>query len=777
MTQQITDPDALAILQSTQDAPAAASSATAITDPDALAVLHSTLTDAKPSASEVPTGGALPRMMAINGAMGFDPAGIVTRGADVLGNYIDAHASPDSLIRKGADAVLGNAISAPVAMMHHGQNAALGLAQMALHNAASMGDSIYGAPNNGLNRTGVAGLLDGARNGLDQSIKDREQTYQRGIPNNLGSGFGAAVGEIAPFFAGGSASLGSKLGEGADAITSFANKIPLLQKTLSGALQGGAIAGLNPVTDTNDSFAKQKAAQIGFGTLAGGALPALASGANGAYGVVKPLVNPTGVARDFLGRILGNDAPQVAQNLRQAPSLVPGSMPTSAQVGQSIPLVQAEKAFANQSPDFKSAMMARSQANNQARLDAIQGVAGTPETLRAAKDARRAAIDPFTSQYLTDSKPAIRWQGAQDAFQSPLNKPGRMSSSDFDALSQANKVASQVRSGAMQEDDALAALKELGDSVTSQKAQNAFQSATDAINRNMVDPSGVLRTLKTLRYGPLGVNPQRATTLDSLISSVQGSQNVNGLVGTDMLDQVRQETGKLARKATGQNGTAYGSANDSLVQAIDRVAPGYADYLGTYARSSQPVTDQLGASSILDRLNPVGLNADQRPVVTLSRYNSALNQANKGAYPLSPQAQDALGNVRRDLQRESVSNSVRSPGSDTAYNLSAPGWLSSKFYGKNFNGGGPISKLVGAGLGSIVPGIGTVGGYLGAEKLANVANTRVFNAAQRLMLNPQAMADELDKLAVKNPALAKALGRLTQQQAAYAAPQITNQRP
>jgi hypothetical protein len=675
------------------------------------------------------------------------------------------------------DRLLSNVKDAGAAEWHHLGNIALNGAQMLGHGIQSVADAAYGAPDQPGNvRGGVAGMIDTTSRNFDQNLAAREATYQKEVPNSPGAYVGAGMGEVAPFIVGGGASLGAKLAQGADAITGGI-KTPLLQKILSGALQGTALGASQPVTDAQGNFAQQKVGQTVLGTLTGGALPVAARAGQEVYNAAATLANPMGVARSFIGRVLGDDAANVAQNLRAAPTLVPGSMPTSAQVGQSIPLVQVEKALANQSPEFKGALAARGQERNQARIDAIQSVAGTPQTLQAAQDARRAAIDPFVSQYLTDSKPGVRWQGAQDAFQNLVDNPGRMSSGDFDALSQANKIAAKVRSGAMQEDDALAELKDLSDSVTSKKAQDAFQAATGAINRNMVDPSGVLQTLKTLRYGPLGVNPQRANTLDSLISSVQGSQNINGLVGTDLLDAVRQETGKLARQASGQNGMAYGSANDSLVQAIDRVAPGYADYLGTYARASQPITDQRAASGILDRLGSVGLGADQRPVLTLSRYNSALNQANKGPFPLSPQAKNALGNVQKDLQREGVSGSVRTPGSDTAYNLSAPGWLASKLYGSNFNGGGPIGKLAGAALGSIVPGIGTVGGYLGAEKLASVANSRVFDAVQKLMLNPQTMADELDKLAAKNPALARALGRLTQQQAAYTAPQLTNQRP
>lgn len=180
----------------------------------------------------------------------------------------------------------------------------------------------------------------------------------------------------------------------------------MLGKVGMGVAGGAMLGGLQPVTtgadqgpmtklitgDQAPSFAQQKLEQMGIGAMVGGVIPGMAQAGRGLYGAVKPLVNPSGVASDFLGNILGSKAGQVAQNLRGAPSLVPGSMPTSAQVGGVPELVQVEKALANQSPDFKTALMDRQLGNNAARFDAVQNVAGTPASLQASVAARRAAV-------------------------------------------------------------------------------------------------------------------------------------------------------------------------------------------------------------------------------------------------------------------------------------------------------------------------------------------------------------------------------------------------
>lgn len=121
--------------------------------------------------------------------------------------------------------------------------------------------------------------------------------------------------------------------------------------------------------------------------------------------------------------------------------------------------------------------------------------------------------------------------------------------------------------------------------------------------------------------------------------------------------------------------------------------------------------------------------------------------------------------MQRDLQRETVSNAVRTPGSDTAYNLGAPGWLASKVYGPNFRGGGTLSSLAG----KLPLGVGPF-----LTSFRDIGARNVFNQAQRLMLDPAGMAAQLDKLAATRPALARLLGRQVQQQAAYnASPQLT----
>ncbi|NII75195.1 hypothetical protein FHW84_003793 [Dyella sp. SG562] len=80
-----------------------------------------------------------------------------------------------------------------------------------------------------------------------------------------------------------------------------------------------------------------------------------------------------------------------------------------------------------------------------------------------------------------------------------------------------------------------------------------------------------------------------------------------------MLDAVRQEASKMLGNANGQGALAYGPARDSIVNAIERVAPGYRDYLATYAKASEPINTMEAVGGLLDPNAPGGLNASGDP--------------------------------------------------------------------------------------------------------------------------------------------------------------------
>lgn len=94
---------------------------------------------------------------------------------------------------------------------------------------------------------------------------------------------------------------------------------------------------------------------------------------------------------------------------------------------------------------------------------------------------------------------------------------------------------------------------------------------------------------------------------------------------------------------------------------------------------------------------------------------------------------------------------MKAPGSDTAYNLAANGWLANKLYGNNFGGTGKGVKLAAGVLGNFIPGVGFLGGFLGADKLGQGIADRMGNAAADVMMNPSKMIEQLQALQRTNP--------------------------
>jgi hypothetical protein len=182
------------------------------------------------------------------------------------------------------------------------------------------------------------------------------------------------------------------------------------------------------------------------------------------------------------------------------------------------------------------------------------------------------------------------------------------------------------------------------------------------------------------------------------------------------------------------------------VDSIERANPGYRNYLEKYAKLSQPINTMEAGQSILDNLGNRAPNASGAPQLTLSGFNAQLNKATGGRYGIAPDAEQKLQAVQADLQRAGISNSVRSSGSDTAYNLQAPGWLGQALYGSHFQGGNLVPSLVGAvsGLAAFTHGGGlpgaaaaATGAAYGSKKIADFASKRVNDALAEALLNPE----------------------------------------
>ena len=461
-----------------------------------------------------------------------------------------------------------------------------------------------------------------------------------------------------------------------------------------GATQGAAGAAMMPVDNQNDGFLAQKGKQMALGAALGGAFPLVGAAASSVGRNVSGLVRPVFQPGKFVGSGLAGslspaDAQAVAANIRGAQSFVPGSMPTTAQVGAMPVLVQTEKALANASPDFKTALAQRGIDNNQARWNALMGVAQSPEALAAAEQARTDLASP-----LYDAT-HVQTANVGPAFMRYAQIPEMQH--------------------AMQEGNSLASLDA-------------------AVGRGVT---------------PVWPTPPTATD--------PGSRAINGAA----LDYTSRALDGMINKAQRDGATSRAGALTALKGKIDdwtqAYIPGVQDARQTYAGASVPINTMEAGQQIANTLGTRGMNASGIPQIELSGYRAALGQALKNQpYGIDPDALGVLQGIGQDLQRATVSNSIRSPGSDTAYNLGANGWLARNLYGNNFGGASGLGRgLVGFGtaLGSALgghplAGLGVGAGVVsGMGKMGQLVGQRLQKNLGNLLLDPQALLPYLDSRA------------------------------
>lgn len=438
-----------------------------------------------------------------------------------------------------------------------------------------------------------------------------------------------------------------------------------------GAAQGAAGASMMPVQNPGDDFWAQKGEQAGVGGLLGAATPAVAAGAKAVgqslWNAVKPVVQPGRfVGQGLAGAMDPAEAAAAAANIRGAQQFVPGSSPTTAQAAQTPVMVQTEKAASN-IPAFKTGALQRGIDNNDARWQALMGVAQDPAALQSAQAARDAAVAPLYAA--ANSKTTNVGKGFINFAQRPA-------------------------------------------------VQSAMQQA-DQLAQNE------------------GVQLKWPTPNDRAISGQ--ALDYTGRALGDMI-------GVAKRAGNDQQARALTDAQSYLKSWTSAYIPEVKQAAQTYAQMSVPVNTMEAGQAIANGLGTRAMNAGGAPEIQMMPFRSALQSAMKNSpYGINAGAHATLQGIGQDLQRATVSNSIRSPGSDTAYNLAANGWLAKQLYGPTFGGAGNLGKAAGAlgaaALGHPMIGLGILGG---GNKIGQMVGSRLQGRLSDLLLNPDTVLPYLD---------------------------------
>ena len=515
----------------------------------------------------------------------------------------------------------------------------------------------------------------------------------------------------------------------------------LAPKTVTGgAAFGGTYMGTQPV-----QMGGSRGKNIAIGAAAAGVVPGLANLIRGGKAFAEPLTKNG--RNSIVGRLLreqaGDNADDVAQRMAQASEIIPGSQPTAAEVANSVGIAKLQRTAAAKDP--LGTFNERAIDQRIARSSAVKEIAGTPEDLANAQQARKAAtaplykevskskaiVDPSRTANLIDkiikNNPSRKklvsaltevresmathfpvekraqeaWTGLNDA----IGK--RMSAADLSAVKKARTIMSRAKKGTIDADEALEQLK--GIKGQSKTASEAIDHATT----RMKDAEFVL--------------------MESPQSLKSASQNIG-----DILDKT--SGGVKVNKAISRELTTI---KKSLDHQINKAEPAYGAAQKAHAEGSVPINQMQIAGELEKKLTPA-LTANRE---TANSYATALRSGDQLAASatgfkratldgtMTPDQLLVLNNVKSDAARSAnVDILGKGTGSDTAEKLSMMNMMdqfSIPRWAQN------------------MPGIKTIRDFGGAG-LYGQSDDQIRNQLSRALLNPKEGAALMNSPATQN---------------------------
>lgn len=162
--------------------------------------------------------------------------------------------------------------------------------------------------------------------------------------------------------------------------------------TVTGAATIGAVQGA--MLTPGDMAERAKAAGWGAAGGGGGILAGrgLAAGGRAVSAAVAPMTRSgqDEIIGKLMRRVSGENADDVMSRLRDARGLVPGEVPTAAEVAESGGIAALQRAMSSADPESYAYRFTK---NGEAREAALRGVAGSPAARQAAVDSRESAAN------------------------------------------------------------------------------------------------------------------------------------------------------------------------------------------------------------------------------------------------------------------------------------------------------------------------------------------------------------------------------------------------
>ena len=482
-------------------------------------------------------------------------------------------------------------------------------------------------------------------------------------------------------------------------IGNIAGNVAMLAPTafIPGANTVTGAAAINAITGgllTPGDLAERGMA-AGLGALGGGGGVAAGKGIGALYRAGKATAEPlteTGQNR-IIGRLMrqsieqgGGDAQEVAARMAAAQSLVPGSMPTAAEVAESGGIAALQRAMAAANPEAYSHRFIK---NADAREAALREIAGMPGDRAAAEEAREGAAKALYKRAF-DSDKMRQDMAAQELERLALARTGGIqvvNPTRGAAATGENVTREVVNDPAMLNYLGLPSQQtdRIGMPVAAELQTVARQSAKGPGFSPVVVPDMPTPGLKELASRPVFADAM-ADAQSAMANRGMNGVPVNSLQGLHLIKLSIDETLNGAAPASAlakyDRGTLL-AIKKQLLSEMESIAPLYGNARQTFAEMSKPLNQMDVGQYLLDKLEPAAKEYGKLTGEKAGAFFKAVkdsdktvklalkNKAPRGlADVLTPEQMQSVTNVARDLARVGNANDLgRGVGSNTFQNL------------------------------------------------------------------------------------------------------------
>lgn len=491
----------------------------------------------------------------------------------------------------------------------------------------------------------------------------------------------------------------------AGAVLSPFNKLSLAAKgaslaprLMAAAGTGAAQGAIQPVEGADKGFAETKATQVVTGAALGPAFEGLMRLSGKVYQTGRNVLTENGkrqAIQDQLNSLAGPDREKAIELLRDAKELVTGSRPTAAEVLSDIPttaeLVALQKKISGEMGGAMSSFAKRDAEQAQARLDAINKIAGTPEQRSAIATRRDREAGRMRETALNQS----------DVAGTIVGKLEKEISDRFNSIAAAEQTSGMVGMAARQQGATAAAGKPgwltAGDIAVEAKqragaykdiaAQKRAEAQMKIMQKESLEQNGFF-PLKAddlasqLESAARGTNNDMAKEIFSEFASrIRSKADANGIVSSrDIYENVRKDLNRQIQANLEKSGKtplqgglpeqaakAAGNIKQFIDAAFDKSSDGlWSKYLSTYSQYSQKIDRMRIGEELSSRLN-TALDAEsagtfaravENAAQTVKRAGTDIPRYQRLNQLMTPTEMSTINSVVADLKRKARSEQL-----------------------------------------------------------------------------------------------------------------------